>query len=84
MEQAALRALRRFDAGELGLEETLEALLTYDELLGLPRDGKVDPVDQAKRRTQHERMYRELLEDRPWRECGCVICEEIGMEVIIF
>jgi Queuine tRNA-ribosyltransferase len=84
MEQAALKALREFDAGTLGLEETLEALLTYDELLELPRDGKVDPTDQAKRRVKHERMYRYLLQDKPWKNCNCVICKEIGVEVIIF
>lgn len=84
MEQAALKALREFDAGTLGLEETLEALLTYDELLELPRDGKVDPIDQAKRRVKHERMYRDLLQDEPWKNCNCVICNDIGVEVIIF
>jgi len=58
--------------------------LTYDELLELPRDGKVDPIDQAKRRVKHEQMYRDLLQDKPWKNCNCVICEEIGVEVIIF
>jgi Queuine tRNA-ribosyltransferase len=84
LEQKALKSLRAFDADKLGLEETLEALLAYDDLLELPRDGKVDPVDQAKRKTMHLRMYRELLEDRPWKTCSCVICQEVGVEVIIF
>jgi hypothetical protein len=84
LEQSALKALRAFDAGELSLEAALEALLSYDELLELPRDGKVDPIDQAKRRVKHERMYRDLLQDKPWKRCNCVICDEIGVEVIIF
>lgn len=84
LEQGALKALREFDAGTLGLEEALEALLAYDELLELPRDGKVDPVDQAKRRVKHKRMYRELLQEKPWKGCNCVICDEVGVEVIIF
>ncbi|MCG8365581.1 MAG: hypothetical protein MJA27_19900 [Pseudanabaenales cyanobacterium] len=84
LEQRALRALREFDQGELGVEETLDALLAYDQLLELPRDGKADPAEQAKRRVKHERMYRELLEAMPWKQCDCVICKEIGVEVIIF
>ncbi|MDB9525231.1 tRNA-guanine transglycosylase DpdA [Oscillatoria sp. CS-180] len=84
LEQNALKALRAFDQAGLGLEETLEALLAYDELLELPKDGKADPAEQAKRRVKHERMYRELLEDRPWQQCDCVICNEVGVEVVIF
>ncbi|MBD2425580.1 tRNA-guanine transglycosylase DpdA [Phormidium sp. FACHB-1136] len=84
LEQGALKAMRAFDQGTLGLEETLDALLAYDELLELPRDGKVDPAEQAKRRVKHERMYRDLLRDRPWKACDCVICQEVGVEVVIF
>jgi len=32
----------------------------------------------------HEKLYREVLRDRPWEKCDCVICKEIGVEVIIF
>lgn len=28
--------------------------------------------------------YRKLLKDRPWRECSCPICEDLGIEVVIF
>jgi len=84
LEQGALKALREFDAGKLDIDQALDSLLAYDELLELPKDGIADPAEQAKRRTKHERMYRELLEDRPWKRCGCVICEEIGVEVVIF
>jgi hypothetical protein len=84
LEQAALKALRAFDQHQLGMEEALQALLAYDELLELPKDGKADPVEQAKRRVKHERMYRDLLADRPWQLCDCVICQEVGVEVVIF
>lgn len=84
LEQSALKALRAYDRGDLDLEATLTSLLAYDELLELPRDGQADPVEQAKRRAKHEVMYGELLTQRPWKQCGCVICEEIGVEVIIF
>lgn len=28
--------------------------------------------------------YRELLIERPWQECDCVICADLGIEVVIF
>jgi hypothetical protein len=84
LEEAALKALREFDAGKLNLESTLEALLNYDELLELPRNGKVDLQQQARRIARHAQMYRKLLEEQPWKSCDCPICQKIGVEVIIF
>lgn len=84
LEKDALRSLREFDAGKLNLESTLSSVLAYDELLELPKDGKADPEAQAKRRAKHEVLYREVLEAQPWKACDCPICQEIGIEVIIF
>ena len=70
MEQRALRLLRAYDQGEVELEETLEAVLIYDRLHGIKRD--------------YESAYRRTLQDKPWKGCGCPICEQIGIEVIIF
>jgi hypothetical protein len=70
LEQRALGNLRAYDHGEVSLQETLEAVLAYDQLFGDDRD--------------HEAWYRRVLEDRPWQQCACPICQEIGVEVIIF
>ncbi len=79
-----LAILREFDAEETSLEDALERILAYDELVELPRDGQFDPVAQAKRRAKHETMYRTLLQDSPWKTCNCLICNEVGVEVVIF
>lgn len=84
LEKASLKTLRAFDKGESSLEETLEILLTYDEFLELPRDGKVDPLNVIKRRALHDKMYRKLLGELPWKDCDCPICEKLGVDVIIF
>jgi len=84
LEKDALRSLREFDTGKLDLESTLQTILAYDELLELPKDGKAEPEAQAKRRAKHEVLYREVLEAQPWKTCDCPICQEIGIEVIIF
>lgn len=70
LEQRALDRLRAYDRGEVYLQETLDAVLSYDRLFGEDRD--------------HEAWYRRVLEDRPWQECDCPICREIGIEAIIF
>jgi cytoplasmic iron level regulating protein YaaA (DUF328/UPF0246 family) len=84
LEKASLKTIRAFDKGESSLEETLEILLTYDEFLELPIDGKVDPIKVIKRRALHDKMYRKLLGEIPWKNCACPICEKLGVDVIIF
>ena len=84
LEENALNTLRKFDAGRVTLESTLSSLLALDELLELPRNGEVNPQEKARRLTRHAQMYRELLEEQPWKKCDCVICQEIGIEVVIF
>ncbi|SDE92327.1 Queuine tRNA-ribosyltransferase [Fontibacillus panacisegetis] len=71
LEQEALGALREFSAGTRELDSTLEAILEYDKILG-------------EKREVHEDMYREVLSERPWEQCGCNICREIGIDVIVF
>jgi Queuine tRNA-ribosyltransferase len=71
LERNALNALRQYDKGNLGIEETLEAVLEYDNLLG-------------DKYNKHEEAYRLVLEDQPWKKCCCKICREVGIEVVIF
>lgn len=84
LEQDALKALREFDQDKLDIESTLEAVLAYDELVELPRDGQADPEAQTKRRAIHAVLYRAVLEEQPWKTCDCSICQEVGIEVVIF
>lgn len=70
-EERALTALRQFDAGRLGVDETLQAILEYDQMLGEDRE-------------KHEEMYRKVLEEKPWKQCPCNICRDIGIDVIVF
>jgi hypothetical protein len=84
LEQNALKALREFDKENLSIDETLQTLLAYDELLELPRDGKVEPKAKERRQKLHEIMYKKLLQDKPWKQCDCEICKTIGVEAIIF
>lgn len=71
LEQDALVALRGYVDQSVGLEDALTAILAYDDLLG-------------ENRSAHEEMYREVLANRPWENCDCSICKEIGLDVVIF
>jgi hypothetical protein len=71
LERAALDALRSYHREEIDLECALKAVLEYAAL-----GGKV------KERTQLS--YRTTLTQRPWTYCKCAICQEHGVEVIIF
>lgn len=71
LEQEALTALREFSRKKISIDEALEQILKYDELLGEKRES-------------HEVMYREVLERSPWQHCECAICKKIGIDVIVF
>lgn len=82
LERSALDALRRFDRDEVSVDETLEQVLDYaaPALLG----ATIEDLPGSNDLKQLEERYRRTLEDRPWKQCGCAICEALGVEVIIF
>ncbi len=81
-EQLALRLLREFDQDKRTVEETLEAVMDYSQFLVRGNSTGVTAQDRALATTR-ARIAR-TLEDRPWKNCDCAICREIGIEVIIF
>jgi len=82
METAALNALRSYDRGDFGLEETLEAVITYaaPALMGAP----IGDLPGVKAIEELRNRYRRTLTDRPWTICGCPICKSLSIEVVIF
>ncbi|MGO0123077.1 tRNA-guanine transglycosylase DpdA [Desulfothermobacter acidiphilus] len=73
-EKEALSALILYGEGKLELEETLEKVLAYDEM--------VDRAD--KKGKNYAAKYRRTLEERPWEECPCPVCRELGIHAVIF
>jgi hypothetical protein len=70
LEKYCLEALRQYDVGERALESTLDPIMDLQDIL--------EPA-------QHLReAYREVLMERPWRQCPCDVCREIGYHVILF
>lgn len=79
-EDRALTALRKFDKGHETLEATLEAVMDYQQFLTLGGDREKHEKSLKKTRLQVERT----LTGKPWQNCRCDICVDIGVEVIIF
>jgi hypothetical protein len=69
-ERRCLDAMRRLDAGNIDVEEVIEALRVYE---------KVCQVE-----SNHWDAYREVLRDRPWKNCRCEVCAQLGHHVILF
>ena len=70
LERDCLSRLRSYDKGCTSVESVLDAIRSYAELLGTMKDRSVE--------------YQRTLEAKPWKRCGCTVCAEIGVEVIIF
>ena len=70
-ERNCLAVLKSYDKGDATVDDSVEALRSYEIL----HDTKG---------TDRSAAYRETLEAAPWKHCSCGICEEIGIEVILF
>jgi hypothetical protein len=82
LEFDSLAALRRFDAEGGDVEAVLEHVLAYNAVLATERPyAEVCDTSTMKRL---ESAYRETLNARPWKSCGCAICRDAGIEVMIF
>lgn len=74
MEQKSLDILFKYDQGLVEVDEVLEVILKYDNLLlRNSNDGK-----------NLRKKYKRTLEDMPWKSCNCEVCKKIGINVIIF
>ena len=72
-ERRVLSLLCKYDRDEVSTSEVLDAVLNYDHYLERSYDIQ-----------SMQRRYKETLEDRPWRECDCPFCKEIGIHILIF
>lgn len=81
-EQKALKTLRDFDNGKGSVQGTVDAVMDYHQFL-LLGEGE-DEQTQAKALAKTRDRIEHTLEDRPWKQCSCAICQSAGVEVIIF
>jgi hypothetical protein len=82
LEIKSLKSLRAFDRGEVSIEETLDAVLSYNIFLESTLHDNIATRETLVKKL--EPLYRNTLEAKPWKDCLCPICKDIGIEVIIF
>ena len=70
LERASRDALKKFDLDQCTADQALDPILAYHELLG------GNPKQTS--------AYKQVLEARPWRNCECEICKQLGHHVIVF
>ena len=70
LERACLAEIRGYAEGTSDLSSAIDAVQKYSTLLG----DKKDRMQQ----------YTETLESRPWEDCCCDVCKDIGAEVVLF
>jgi hypothetical protein len=73
MESDCLHSLAKFEKRRLSVASVVRTVLKYDELLLRDFDGN-----------HHEQKYETTLRARPWERCGCEVCRELGIHVVIF
>jgi len=71
LEKKCLDALRKFDTGKRSVKYVINVLRQYE--LVYAREG-INRSDK----------YERTLEEAPWKKCKCGICQQVGIEVIIF
>ena len=70
LERECLDGLRKFDRRRFPRKDLVRLLSEYQQLFGGSRNYAPD--------------YEELLRDRPWNDCRCSVCQELGINVVIF
>lgn len=69
LEKIALKAIRDYDKNKISYQDALDKIIAYEKLFR----AKV-PIER----------YEKVLKDKYWQECPCEICNDVGVEVIIF
>jgi len=70
LERECLDALQLFDRRRYPRAKLIELLIEYQTLFGSTRNYAAE--------------YEATLRDRPWKECKCAVCQELGINVLIF
>jgi len=82
LEDGALTGIRGYAQGSVAIDTALDAIMDYWGALNW--DEEASPSRQADALKRQRLQYQRTLEDRPWEGCQCRVCQEGGVEVLIF
>lgn len=70
LERECLDALKKYDRRRFPRKDLVSLLVEYQSLCGSTRNYSVE--------------YDEVLRDRPWKDCKCAVCKDLGINVVVF
>jgi len=73
LEQASLKSLRKYARGEMSIDDTLSAVMEYNELF----------INEKQYDKLYD-LYYKTLNMRVWEKCNCKLCRMLGIEIVIF
>ena len=82
LESAALQSVRDYADQRAELTDAVNTVIAYSRY-ALWDDAEKEMRNEA-RLESLRKSYTRTLGDRPWEQCPCRICREIGVEVLIF
>jgi hypothetical protein len=88
LERRALTGLRRYGEREIDVAATMQTLVDFqDHLIDRTSErylrSSISVPGEASGKGMLER-YRRTLEERPWDRCGCRICRQAGIHVMLY
>ena len=72
-EREALNILVKYSRGQAQVNEVLDKVMGYDQQL----------TRSSEKKSMRDK-YRQTLEEKPWQNCDCTFCRELGIHVLIF
>jgi hypothetical protein len=70
LELRCLEGALAYESGKVHLDELLEHLRQYEAVWHGTKDDTAG--------------YRQTLQDKPWKQCPCAICRQLGIHVVLF
>lgn len=80
--QKALDMLYSYEEGKASWQEVLKKVIDHEKKYQQERGAKNSRLKENLSRLK--KKYRKTLKERPWERCGCPICEEEGIDVVVF
>ncbi|MBJ6146301.1 tRNA-guanine transglycosylase DpdA [Hymenobacter sp. BT559] len=85
LEQESLQGIRQYAKGQLSRQQALNMILPYDRALqDATNKALVDEGKAPKPFVDRSKAYEKTLLVKPWLTCPCELCQNEGVEIIIF
>lgn len=82
LDEKAMYSLREYDRKKMSLNRCIDAVMTYTQEF-LHSEEKTERENALALEKSQEALVC-TLKDRPWDKCKCRVCQEAGIDAVIF